>query len=101
MKALMQAKAGLGTLGYYYVEFKPIHDDWLSWKTAEGELKLIHEKCYYAIAINHKAGLGALGGEGICARCGVEAPSTVQQFVLLANGVRGYENTTNKRDNIK
>lgn len=96
MRVLMSTKGGLGQ---YYIEFKPIADDWLSWKTAEGELKIIHEKCWHVIAIDHnKKELGYLAGEGICARCGREAPSTVRQFILLANGVRDYEMGRLERD---
>ena len=83
-------------MGSYYVEFKPIHNDWYSWVNADGELKILHEKCYYAIATNHKEALGHAREEGVCAKCGVEAPESVKQFVLLANGVHSYESTIAK-----
>ena len=87
----MQAKGGLGR---FFVDFTPIHDDWLSWKTYSGELEIIHERCFHIIAIDNKEALRYLGSKGVCAKCGVEAPRDLQQFILLANGVRGYEAST-------
>lgn len=84
----MQTKGGLGK---YFVEFKPIHNDWYSWINMDGELKILHEKCYYIIATNRKETLEHLRDEGVCARCGVEAPDSVKQFILLSNGVQKYE----------
>jgi len=90
MKVLMQAKGGLGK---YFVEFKPIHDEWYSWKTGEGELKILHEKCYFRIISKPNEMLSFMKetDQAVCAFCGVEAPNSVKQFILLANGVRGYE----------
>ena len=81
---------GLGD-GYHTVEFTPVADDWLSWKTFNKELKIIHERCYHRLAMEHPGKLTHIDAQGVCALCGVEAPDGVQQFILLANAVRGYD----------
>jgi hypothetical protein len=74
--------------GSYYVNFTPIHNDWLSWKSHSGDIKIIHEKCYFQLMFDNNEGLPHVQKEeAICAYCGIEAPDTVQQFILIANGV--------------
>jgi len=87
MKALIIDKKG--TIGAFLVDFKPIANDWLSWQTHDRKIKLIHERCYHRLAIEH-SDVSYLNSPGVCCFCGVEAPELVQQFVLLAGAVRGY-----------
>jgi len=87
MKVLFVGKKGLGD---FFVEFKPIAEDWLTWKGGiTGEMKLIHEKCYYKLAMKKDIDLKYILGTG-CTFCGEEAPENVKNFISLANGLKDY-----------
>jgi len=88
MKALFVNKKGLGE---FFIDFKPIDEDWFTWKASiTGYMKLIHEKCYFKIAMGINDDLPFLSGDG-CTFCGDPAPESVYKFISLANKLKDYK----------
>ena len=102
MKALISKGRWGDTSGAHMVELTPIHNDWLSWKTQDGSLKIIHEKCYFRLVLPRARipgteGLSHMKSEKVvCAYCGRGAPSSVEQFILLANTIQKYEDVNER-----
>jgi len=93
MKALMYIKTNVSSTAGYLVEFKPIDNEWLAWKSQNGDFKLLHEKCYHKIILERKLlksteifDIESI--EGICTLCKIKAPSHVKQFIYLVNATK-------------
>jgi len=87
MKVLFVGKKGLGE---FFVEFKHLSDDWLTWQASSTkDMKLIHEKCYFKIAVGWADDLPFIKEDG-CTLCGEEAPRNIQALIGLANGLKDY-----------
>jgi len=92
MKTLLIDKHG--AIGWHLVEFKPVEKDWLSWRTHDKKLKLIHETCYFKIAMNKNEDLPYVENEGKCTLCGADAPRSIQQLVTFDTAVKDYDGSS-------